>query len=311
MIDAQEIIHNSRDHIDNSVIPDYTIGDIGGEIINLPSSSFIFIDYDSSFHNRNDELPDEIIHLIEDKNIHTIVPEYFSPKIDKSFRSIPLIGNRLADTYWNENSVQYNDLISRCVVSKKICDLAASHGKNIAVMDIANNPISYTVNMALHTGIVPTKIARDIATILGQNYGLDSNQLMLASTLAAPLGMIPFAIKTYLLSNNLGIFDRDTISKFEKFVYDIEDARRVIIAKSLVKIDSISKDESTEPTILYVLPKAHRIRIAKMITERNKPTSNLNFKFNLYKSTLLGVHPAIEYWNYQEDNWRLTHKIPV
>lgn len=170
-------------------------------------------------------------------------------------------------------------------------DLAIKHDKEIGVSDIANGP-----KYGLYQGGL---------------RGIPGPLLMGASTsgIGSLLGACGLAYGNAMSIQellNVGVFDLER-KKFEKFIIDMEDARRLLTAKGIQQ-EAERRIQGSQLT--YISPRAHVSRV-KWYLEH--PTDVItNIKGKVY-SLAVGLPKSTRIYKNSEmfHSWQLVSDIPI
>lgn len=225
-----------------------------------------------------------------------VIAEYFKPDLDRS----GIYSGKLART------VHYSP---RLKATAQLDKTFQDTGKPIAVVDIANKP-SYEIAYLLN------RLAPSVETFAALPF-IDQRTL-----LALPLAAL-IAYSTCIDLQELfqrGVFNRKKVTKYERLVIDLEQARRLFVAKGIHQITRDMPEEAkADSQIVALYPKAHGIRVADILT-RPKPFAD-TARSALYKtiapfldySVRTYEHKSGEEKGLEEGQWQLisNKKIPV
>jgi hypothetical protein len=181
-----------------------------------------------------------------------IVPEYFYPELQSNAGILSSLMEKTAS-----RKVK-GELSKRLYSAQIVTDACRDSGKPIAVAEIANRPSYLAADEAFNwypglLGILFSKLTGQ-DPILFTGVGLDLAYIF---------------NKLRLDRGQKGIFNRDTVSELDKYIPDMEQARRLFLAKG---VEQLTQEYSTAgrpgdetPQIVVLYPKAHGIRMADML----------------------------------------------
>lgn len=261
--------------------------------IELPHHSvIIFYELDLSRNTRPiPPIISDMETIISATDPDIIVPEYFPPAIAKNVGEIPIIGKQLFS--------QINELFPRIMqISKGIENIAAKKRKRVAVTDIANNAPAYMAWFLLQEVVSPIALNEGLTYLTQALIPRELQPPLLLSINGAVLSYLFFYLYQYIYHK--GFFDKEKIHKIERFLIDLDDARRYLTAKALEAVDK--QNEGSK--ILVILPRAHKIRIQRLLTDPKYPQE---WKTFFYKHSLKPLHPGFKIWEVNNSNqWERT-----
>lgn len=251
------------------------------EKILMGTTTVVFMACEHNGYNQNSGLPKEIDDEI--KNSSLVFVEYFPPELARKVYSVPGIGNMakfLADEAVNGVNPFFN----------KILETAATYKKSVAVADIANG-LEY---MAYHG------LLRSIpggATLLLGYENIIFREVGLGLLWGGMLTNLQEALRT-------GVYGKNR-SWWEKFVVDMEDARRLITARGIEQ-EALKRPGAQ---IALVSPRAHVDRIKWYLKNPNDSVSKAKEK--IY-SLFVGLDKSTRiYKPTSTGDWQQISNIPV
>ena len=253
----------------------------------------LLIDFD---HNEDSIHPITQAYLASPKT-QIIAPEYFGPdlqrhkvytskRITSYIKHLPLPAKTKAG---HTNRLSY---------AQQIAEYCRQIDKPIAVADIANQPLYMEYRFGQRVGT---------AVLSWMAYGISMDSIFLAPFIA---NLTWGQSITKQFDKEIGIFNKDKVSNVERLITDMEQARRLYLAKGL---EQIAEEYGRGEQIVALYPKAHGIRVADILTNP-KPGAD-KVRRILYKTIAPGLDYSVRNWDYdkQQEKWGLTSekKIPA
>ena len=236
------------------------------EGVRVGKTDVVFVEQE---HILGVELDPSLESIARASGTKVIMVEYFEPELRANARNFPVLGKLLEKGF--DARIQVGD---KTGLSNKLAQIAKETGKPIAVADIANKAEYYygysLVPSGLELASVVFPVLLPLAVTYGSMWGI--NRLHEFITLK-------------------GHFDTKKIHQYEKVLFDTEDARRVFAAIGIRQLTNEYQPIATKPCrILVCYPKAHAMRIANYLTDREL-TSTIS---QATKGLMYRLYPALD-----------------
>lgn len=212
-----------------------------------------------------------------------LLPEYFGPDIAR--HAPKLYKNKL----YGSSKLQFAEQLAEELQNKPV-----------AVSDIANRP-RYEAIYAIHTfSAVPLALS---------SFFVDRPWLLLG---VAAADFVHTQTVNFQEMTGTGVFNKDKVTAYERLVTDMEQARRLYIAKG---VDHLTKkyagNEEDKGQVVMLYPKAHGIRVADIVTKPHPRADKA--RGLLYKTIAPTLDYGVREFSYQTDEknseqkqWKLT-----
>lgn len=219
--------------------------------------------------------------------------EYLPHELEQTTYSKPVFGS-IARDYSFIHGIDY--------FFNRVSGIAHEFDVPIAVADIANKPLYEAYHLATR---YPTFVAGVIDVIKGIK---DSDQRMLV---LRGLVRIGYSLAQYYQENSgTGMFDPSKISIFDRYSFDLEDARRIFSARGIEQ-EAARRSTFDRPgtdKLGYIGSFAHTLRIKYHLLHPKDPI--FMAKAQIY-SLLPGLDRSIRIFEPSGDSWRKTANIPI
>ena len=232
------------------------------------------------------------------------VIEYFDPELRKN--KVHTYMNPRASWRKRRRPLEEQDpeesIFRQLYFAKEVTEAAKDTGKPVAVMDIADRVSFFPATIAMRSVPNMVNAGLALADIVPSNLGT----IALASSWFALLG--------YQMIENKGMYNRDQVTVFDKFVLDLEQARRLYVGKGIEQVtrDLSESGATQDDQVVALYPRAHGIRILDAIVNP-RPVSN-KIKSGIYKISAPWLNYETRMWEYKgegsedQNGWVRTSK---
>lgn len=218
---------------------------------------------------------------IESARTKGVMVEYFNPELIQNAQNTPFIGRKLAQMYAS------NTRSERTYYSQQLAQVIQEAGKKAFVADIANKPTYQVLKILSKDAGIPALVASPW-------FPPEIQPLIWAYAALAISGAVQE-------TKGVGMFDKTKIHGFEKFIPDIEDARRLYGAAGIEQLMAEYATKSTEEgekdaQLVIVYPIAHARRITDYLVN---PSRARAVKKALYR-LMPGLDFSVRTWEWKD-----------
>ncbi|HBB43906.1 MAG TPA: hypothetical protein DIU47_01430 [Candidatus Pacebacteria bacterium] len=208
--------------------------------------------------------------------------EYFPYELESSVYNNPIWGKLAKDA---GEAKGLNSFFN------KVSGLATKYGREIAVSDIANGPMYSIYHGGLRFALSPLLIS------------VDPGKFGSFLAFCSMLNGVGMNIQEVL---RIGAFDLER-KKFEKFIIDMEDARRLLIAKG-IRQEAERRNEGSQ--LSYIAPRTHVSRVKWYLEHPDDIVSNTKAK--VY-SLAIGLPRSTRIYKNSKKfhSWQLVSDTPI
>lgn len=221
-----------------------------------------------------------------------IVTEYFEPELKRNGVCLILGPIKTWRSRKKKSSVDDSEYLNKRLNSAEVIASAAQEAnKPVAVADIGTK-FSFLPAFLVSLRIPLPLLAAD-------------NKFLFS------LGLSVVALQHYFLyfHRGEGIFNKDRIGEFEKFIVDFEQARRQYLEKGVEQLTEkiyaeTNGEETSQVVVLY--PRAHGNRMIENIIHPHPKLDKI--KSGVYKTTAPWLNFSLRRWEYQNPEWVRTSR---
>jgi len=261
------------------------------EVVRIGDTTVVLVNQEHQIYT-DYELPHlltEMIGSLGQRERGLLVLEYFEPELFKNAGRIPGLRGifKLSQKVWGYVS-------RRVQLAEKLASVAASASVPVAVLDIASTPeFEFHKRAPLWVSVAALTVGRIRTSRTLRNAA------MLTAGYFGVMEVAEYAKKL--------IFEPHGVTPWDRVLFHIEDARRIISANLLRKVAANGHD-----IVMVVQPEVHNHRLKMLLTDSDFTSRALAVsKRYMYPLILAGLPFYGRVWTHDGTGWNHTYNIDL